>query len=131
MQGLKLQSLSWLVPLDRLNIVQALVPSCDGGHKRAPLQAKRAHRRAGKTVATINDLIYRTLRDNKSDGRYAFVAPFYNQAKDLAWKYLKQYAPSKYCPWAAFVILFFLGDYHQNPNATGGAFAITQRKTAS
>jgi hypothetical protein len=38
-----------------------------------------AHRRAGKTVATINDLIYRALRDNKSDGRYAFVAPF-NQA---------------------------------------------------
>jgi hypothetical protein len=34
MQGLKLQLLSWLVPPDRLNIVQALVPSCDGGHKR-------------------------------------------------------------------------------------------------
>jgi hypothetical protein len=51
-----------------------------------------AHRRAGKTVATINDLIYRALRDNKPDGRYAFVAPYYNQAKDLAWKYLKEYA---------------------------------------
>jgi hypothetical protein len=51
-----------------------------------------AHRRAGKTVATINDLIYRALRDNKPDGRYAFVAPYYNQAKDLAWKYLKEYS---------------------------------------
>jgi hypothetical protein len=38
-----------------------------------------AHRQAGRTVATINDLIFRALRDNKSDGRYAFVAPFYNQ----------------------------------------------------
>jgi hypothetical protein len=34
-----------------------------------------AHRRAGKTVATINDLIWRALRANKADGRYAFVAP--------------------------------------------------------
>ena len=27
-----------------------------------------AHGRAGKTVATINDLIWRALRDNKTDG---------------------------------------------------------------
>jgi hypothetical protein len=26
-----------------------------------------AHRRAGKTVATINDLIWRALRDNQAD----------------------------------------------------------------
>jgi hypothetical protein len=45
-----------------------------------------AHRRAGKTVATINDLIFRALHSTKPDSRYAFVAPYYNQAKDLAWK---------------------------------------------
>lgn len=50
------------------------------------------HRRAGKTVATINDLIKRAIDEGKPDGRYAFVAPYYNQAKDIAWTYLKQYA---------------------------------------
>lgn len=50
------------------------------------------HRRAGKTVATINDVIRRAVIENKPDGRYAFVAPYYNQVKDLAWTYLKNYA---------------------------------------
>jgi phage terminase large subunit len=51
-----------------------------------------AHRRAGKTVATINDKIKRALTDAKPDGRYAYVAPLFNQAKDVAWSYLKKYA---------------------------------------
>jgi phage terminase large subunit len=51
-----------------------------------------AHRRAGKTVATINDKIKRAVTDAKPDGRYAYIAPLYNQAKDIAWAYLKQYA---------------------------------------
>lgn len=34
------------------------------------------HRRAGKTVATLNDIIARALAERKPDGRYAFVAPF-------------------------------------------------------
>lgn len=51
-----------------------------------------AHRRAGKTVATINDKIKRAIEDAKPDGRYAYIAPLYNQAKDIAWSYLKQYA---------------------------------------
>lgn len=50
------------------------------------------HRRAGKTVANINDLIKRAVVENKRDGRYAFIAPYYSQAKDIAWSYLKQYA---------------------------------------
>lgn len=49
------------------------------------------HRRAGKTVATINDLIIRALTQNKPDGRYGMVAPLYNQVKDNAWSYLKDY----------------------------------------
>ncbi len=51
-----------------------------------------AHRRAGKTVATINDMIKRALTDGKSEARYAYIAPLYNQAKDIAWSYLKNYA---------------------------------------
>lgn len=50
------------------------------------------HRRAGKTVATVNDLIKRAVVEKKKDGRYAFIAPYYAQAKDIAWSYLKQYA---------------------------------------
>jgi phage terminase large subunit len=51
-----------------------------------------AHRRAGKTVACINDLIARAIQTEKPEGRYAYVAPLFNQAKDIAWSYLKKYA---------------------------------------
>lgn len=50
-----------------------------------------AHRRAGKTVACIMDLIDDSLRCTKPDPRHAYVAPFYAQAKDVAWTYLKKY----------------------------------------
>ena len=50
-----------------------------------------AHRRAGKTVACINDLIRRAFVDGKHDGRYAYIAPFYSQAKSIAWDYLLKY----------------------------------------
>jgi phage terminase large subunit len=50
-----------------------------------------AHRRAGKTVACIMDLVDAALRCAKPNGRFAYVAPFYAQAKDVAWSYLKQY----------------------------------------
>ena len=49
------------------------------------------HRRAGKTVACIADLIDAALCCDKPNGRYAYVAPTYAQAKDIAWNYLKQY----------------------------------------
>lgn len=50
-----------------------------------------AHRRAGKTVACIMDLVDAALRCEKPSGRFAYVAPFYAQAKDVAWSYLKHY----------------------------------------
>lgn len=50
-----------------------------------------AHRRAGKTVAAINDLIDAALRSDKPDPRFAYVAPYFAQAKDVAWTYLKRY----------------------------------------
>lgn len=51
-----------------------------------------AHRRAGKTVACINDLIKAALTSTRADPRFAYVAPFYAQAKDVAWQYLKRFA---------------------------------------
>ena len=50
-----------------------------------------AHRRAGKTVACVMDLVDAALRSTRPRPRYAYVAPFYAQAKDVAWTYLKQY----------------------------------------
>lgn len=51
-----------------------------------------AHRRAGKTVASIMDLIDAALRCEKQDPRFAYIAPYYAQAKDVVWGYVKQYA---------------------------------------
>lgn len=50
-----------------------------------------AHRRAGKTVACINDLIKRAFTDGKQVGRYAYIAPYHSQAKSIAWDYLLRY----------------------------------------
>ena len=51
-----------------------------------------AHRRAGKTVACVNDLIKAALTFKGLDGRFAYVAPFYRQAKMVAWDYLKRFS---------------------------------------
>lgn len=50
-----------------------------------------AHRRAGKTVACIMDLIKRAVEHTGREPRFAYIAPTYTQAKDVAWSYLKQY----------------------------------------
>jgi phage terminase large subunit len=50
-----------------------------------------AHRRAGKTVATINQLIRSALTCDKPNARVAYIAPLYKQAKDVAWSYLKEF----------------------------------------
>lgn len=51
-----------------------------------------AHRRAGKTVACVNELIKAASTCKLPEGRYAYIAPLFNQAKDVAWTYLKRYA---------------------------------------
>ena len=51
-----------------------------------------AHRRAGKTVACINDEIRRATILTLPHGRYAYVAPYLSQAKEVAWEYIKRYA---------------------------------------
>ena len=49
-----------------------------------------AHRRAGKTVASINHLIRSALTTPNS--RYAYIGPTYKQSKNIAWDYLKYYS---------------------------------------
>jgi len=51
-----------------------------------------AHRRAGKTVATVFDLLTCALATKKQEGRYAYIAPYYSQAKAVAWDYLKRFS---------------------------------------
>lgn len=47
------------------------------------------HRRAGKTVACVADLIEKAMRCTLPMPRYSYIAPFYKQAKQVAWNYLK------------------------------------------
>lgn len=49
------------------------------------------HRRFGKTVLCVNELIDRALQNPRPRPRYAYVAPLYRQAKQTAWDYLKHY----------------------------------------
>lgn len=48
------------------------------------------HRRAGKTVAAVNHLIREALKHK--DTKYAYIAPTYKQAKNIAWDNVKEYA---------------------------------------
>jgi phage terminase large subunit len=50
-----------------------------------------AHRRAGKTVAEVNDKIRSVMICPLPNPRVAYIAPFYKQAKAVAWTYAKQY----------------------------------------
>lgn len=53
-----------------------------------------AHRRFGKTVTAVNQLLKDALRFKRDDGMFAYVAPFRNQAKSIAWNYAKRYSAS-------------------------------------
>lgn len=52
-----------------------------------------AHRRAGKSVAQLNEMIKKALQNNRRvpPPRYAYVGPSFSQTKDLIWGYVKQY----------------------------------------
>ena len=49
------------------------------------------HRRFGKTVFSIMEMIDRGLRCDHRNPQYAYIAPTYAQAKRVAWEYLKYY----------------------------------------
>lgn len=50
-----------------------------------------AHRRFGKTVAVINDLIRYCFECPLENVRVAYIAPYLSQAKAVAWDYVLQY----------------------------------------
>lgn len=50
------------------------------------------HRRAGKTVALVNDVIVGALQCKLYRPQLAYVGPTYTQAKRIAWQYLKDYS---------------------------------------
>lgn len=45
----------------------------------------------GKTVACINDVLTRALASKKNKAQYGYFAPFFVQAKQIAWGYLLEY----------------------------------------
>lgn len=49
------------------------------------------HRRFGKTVLVINQIIKDAMNNKKKNPRYAYIAPLYRQAKQVAWDFLKEY----------------------------------------
>lgn len=51
-----------------------------------------AHRRFGKTVREINELVKRAATCTAPAPRFAYLAPYYAQAKAIAWDYLKHYS---------------------------------------
>jgi hypothetical protein len=79
------------------------MPELDLGYDPRPWQAevhrnlKRfgvlvCHRRAGKTVLAVMQLVIAALLNEKGNARYAYLAPYLKQAKTVAWMYLTQYA---------------------------------------
>jgi hypothetical protein len=58
------------------------------------------HRRAGKTLACVQQLLRSALTCEKPEPRFAYIAPLYRQAKAVAWDtYLRPFA-QKYLPHA-------------------------------
>lgn len=58
------------------------------------------HRRSGKTVAVLNDMVVRAMHGRRDGLRqqFAYMAPYQNQARSVAWEYLKSYtAPFSKC----------------------------------
>ena len=67
-------------------------------HERTERFAKIvAHRRFGKTVGCINDMVRAALTSSclgreAAPPRFSYIAPTYTQAKDVVWGYLKYYS---------------------------------------
>ena len=43
-------------------------------------------------MAVVNDILTRALYTPKARARYGYIAPFYSQAKQIAWDYLKHFS---------------------------------------
>ena len=49
------------------------------------------HRRFGKTVLCINEILKKAMQNTLPRPRYYYIAPTYSMAKRTAWDYLKEY----------------------------------------
>jgi phage terminase large subunit len=49
------------------------------------------HRRFGKTVFSVNEMVDRALRCTQKNPQFAYIAPTYGQAERIAWDMLKTY----------------------------------------
>jgi hypothetical protein len=50
------------------------------------------HRRAGKTVFAVLELVLAALVFTRPDGRFGYICPLLSQSKSVAWTYLKHFA---------------------------------------
>ena len=77
--------------------VTVRLPFVPRKHQREAHRARKRfsvlvwHRRAGKTVFAVGELVLAALRCARERGRYAYVAPLLNQAKGVAWDYLQAF----------------------------------------
>jgi phage terminase large subunit len=60
--------------------------------QRARFGVVVCHRRLGKTVLAVNELIRGAMRCSKEAPRFGYLAPTYRQGKATAWDYLKRYS---------------------------------------
>jgi hypothetical protein len=59
---------------------------------RARFSVIVCHRRWGKTVWAINELLKAAITCTREAPRFAYVAPLYRQAKAVAWDYVKRFS---------------------------------------
>jgi hypothetical protein len=81
----------------RIDVNTGFVPHEFQVKARALIEAIRfvvlvCHRRWGKTVFAVMELILAAVTTTRPDFRGAYVAPFRKQAKDIAWDYFKKFA---------------------------------------
>ena len=60
-------------------------------HRNQRWAIMNTHRRAGKTVALVNDIIVGALECQQYKPQLAYIGPTYSQAKRIAWNYLKDF----------------------------------------
>lgn len=49
------------------------------------------HRRGGKTVGLVNEIIDSAVGNMLFNPQYAYIAPYFSQVKRIAWEYMKQF----------------------------------------